>query len=191
MDPEIPDVMAVDQAAVSRYCAAERKQEHRRAIQELVRIINSVHAKLERAMSGGAGAEREAAQRAHGPKTDACGAPFVLALPHNHTHLEESRSLVFFFLLLNRLMSNRQIEFVQAEANRAVKDTIREVSEGEMSIISLSFVSFMINSLMGLRDHMAAEETLTMVSFPLSGDSRKTCLHTRSVTMRHGGQKWV
>lgn len=43
--------MEVNQAAVSRYCAAEQKQEHRRAIQEVVQTINSIHSKLEKEMS--------------------------------------------------------------------------------------------------------------------------------------------
>lgn len=55
--------MEVKQAAVSRYCAAERKQEHRRAIQEVVQIITSVHSKLEKAMSEAEGTAAESAHR--------------------------------------------------------------------------------------------------------------------------------
>lgn len=81
--------MEVNQAAVSRYCAAEQKQEHRRAIQEVVQTINSIHSKLEKEMSEEAGSGREAAASAPRSKTDAYGASFVFVLPQNHTRLEE------------------------------------------------------------------------------------------------------
>lgn len=106
-------------------------------------------------MSEEAGAEGTAAERAHRSKTDVCQASFVFVLPQNRTRLEESRSfLIVCFLLSNELMNRWRL---YAKANRPVRDAISHFSARSKDT-KHAFVSN-YRSMMGLRDHMAAEET--------------------------------
>lgn len=110
--------MEASQAAVG--CAAERKQAPRRAIQEVGQKINRDHWKPGKAVSQEAAAERKAAKRAQGSNADACGASLCLCF-HRIAHVCRNAGLFLtvWFLPLNQLM-----EFEQAKASRAVRDSV-------------------------------------------------------------------